>query len=121
MVIFQIGEKMIREKQREGGVMGNGSTYIWQFQVDPDCQAKFEEYYGIDGTWVQLFRRAPGFMETLLLKDRSVSGRYITIDRWRSEESHDHFRRNFAVEYAQLDNECNTLTSDEQFLGAFSE
>ncbi|KJR99241.1 MAG: hypothetical protein VR65_17770 [Desulfobulbaceae bacterium BRH_c16a] len=101
--------------------MGNGYTYIWQFQVYPDCQSKFLEFYGTDGTWVQLFRRAPGFVETLLLKDRSVPGRYITIDRWRSEEAHDVFRRNFAREYALLDNECDSFTSDEQFLGAFSE
>lgn len=101
--------------------MGNGYTYIWEFQVSPDSQAEFELRYGHDGDWVQLFQQASGFIETLLLKDRSNPGRYITIDRWQSEEDYTSFHREFAAQYAQLDSTCERLTLHEKMLGAFTE
>lgn len=68
-----------------------------------------------------LFRRAPGYIGTLLLKDRSTSGRYVTIDRWQDEAAFDAFRTTFATEYGQLDRECEHLTVHEQALGVFDE
>lgn len=70
---------------------------------------------------MRLFRHSPGYIETLLLKDRSTSGRYLTVDRWRSEEAYTSFRDEFAQQYAQLDRECERLTTHEALLGAFSE
>lgn len=101
--------------------MDNRYTCIWEFQVAPEYQAAFERHYGPAGIWVQLFRQAAGFIETLLLKDRSKPGRYLTIDRWRSKEDCVSFRRQFASEYAHLDNDCKRLTQHENMLGTFSE
>ncbi|MGH8285612.1 MAG: antibiotic biosynthesis monooxygenase family protein [Steroidobacteraceae bacterium] len=67
--------------------------------VRPAHEAEFERCYGADGAWVELFRRAPGYIDTRLLKDRSVAGRYITIDRWRNEESFRAFRSQYAQAY----------------------
>lgn len=101
--------------------MGDGYTYVWEFKVPFDLQVEFERHYGADGTWVELFRRAPGYVETLLLKDRSIAGRYLTVDRWQSEKAYLAFRSEFSAQYAQLDSECERLTSSESFLGAFTE
>jgi heme-degrading monooxygenase HmoA len=101
--------------------MDNGYTCIWEFHVAPESQREFELHYGPDGIWVQLFRQAAGFIETLLLKDRSRPGRFVTIDRWRSEEDYASFRHEFATEYAQLDTDCQRLTQHERMLGTFSE
>lgn len=96
-------------------------SYLWEFQVNPDMEAAFERHYGSTGTWAQLFRLAPGYVETLLLKDNAVPGRYLTLDRWISRDAHDAFRTAFAQQYAQLDNQCEDLTVSERSLGAFGE
>jgi len=101
--------------------MDNGYAYMWEFHVPADSQREFERHYGADGAWVQLFRRAPGFIGTLLLKDRSVAGRYITIDRWRSEASYLAFRAEFSQQYSRLDEECENVTTSEHPLGTFTE
>ncbi len=101
--------------------MNTGYSYVWEFLVSPESQAEFERHYGAEGTWVCLFRRSPGYIETLLLADRSTPGRYLTVDRWKSEEAYLAFRSAFSVPYAALDAECGKLTSGETFLGAFGE
>lgn len=65
--------------------MGDFYAYLWEFQVDPDFETEFVRQYGPAGTWAQLFRQSPDYIETLLLKDNQVPGRYLTLDRWRSE------------------------------------
>jgi len=101
--------------------MGSGYSYVWEFLVPPDCVADFERHYGPNGTWASLFRRAPGYIETLLLSDRSVPGRYVTVDRWKDEASHAAFQAAFGAEYSALDAECAMLTTGESLVGIFSE
>jgi heme-degrading monooxygenase HmoA len=96
-------------------------AYVWEFQVPPAMQPEFERHYGPDGTWVQLFRRSSGYLETLLLKDQSAPGRYVTVDRWRDEASFRAFRSAFSSPYERLDQECGRLTAGEHWLGAFTE
>lgn len=101
--------------------MRNTYTYLWEFEVSLELVADFEKQYGPAGTWAQLFRRSPDYIETLLLKDKAVPGRYLTVDRWRSEDAYLTFKSAFATQYAQLDNECERLTVGERSLGGFSE
>ena len=96
-------------------------TCLWKFQINPDMEAKFERHYGPTGTWSQLFHLSPDHFETLLLKDDAVPGRYLTVDRWRSEDGYRAFRSAFAAQYVQLDKECEQLTAGERSLGAFCE
>lgn len=77
------------------------------------------EAYGSDGPWAQLFRRAPGFIETRLLHDMEDAGRYLTVDRWASHEAFEAFRRDFAADYSTLDRQLEGLASLETRLGAF--
>lgn len=98
-----------------------GYTSVWEFHVRAAHWAEFERCYGADGVWVELFRRAPGYIDTRLLKDRSVAGRYITIDRWRNEESFRAFRSQYAQAYEDLDRRCEAFTIQESAIGVFSE
>jgi heme-degrading monooxygenase HmoA len=94
--------------------------YLWEFQVRAERQSEFERHYGPAGAWVALFRQAPGYIETLLLRDRSQGLRYVTIDRWESIESYRLFRARFARQYEELDRLCEGLTTHEAPLGEFS-
>jgi hypothetical protein len=94
-------------------------VYLWEYEVRPNADQRFRHEYGRDGAWVALFRRAPGYVGTLLLQDRQRPRRYVTIDTWDAPESHASFRRQFAAEYAELDRQCESLTAREAPLGEF--
>jgi heme-degrading monooxygenase HmoA len=96
-------------------------TYLWEFIVKPEHVVEFQRHYGPEGSWVTLFRRAPGYIDTLLLRDRTNPVRFITIDRWQSADAHGAFRSAFAQEYAQLDARFSHLTAQETSLGVFDE
>lgn len=94
---------------------------VWEFLVPPDSRTAFESHYGAEGSWVRLFRLGPGHVQTMLLSDQETPGRYLTIDRWQSKEAYNGFRNASARQYAELDRECEALTTGERFLGAFGE
>jgi len=94
---------------------------LWEFHTSAEHRAQFERDYGEEGTWVALFRRAPGFLGTTLLRDRADELRFVTIDRWRSAADYESFREQFAQDYAALDQACESLTVSETLLGRFEE
>ena len=97
-----------------------GYAYVWEFRVRPDKVAEFERAYGPDGDWARLFRRAAGYLDTMLLKDSVNEHRYLTIDRWRSEDDYQEFRRRYGAQYGELDRRCGGLTVQERSLGTFN-
>jgi heme-degrading monooxygenase HmoA len=96
-------------------------TYVWEFRVAPSAQAQFEFEYGPHGAWVALFREAPGYIGTLLLHDNADPLRYVTVDRWESEEAHDLFRSTNLRKYEETDRRCQGYTTSERSLGEFTE
>jgi heme-degrading monooxygenase HmoA len=94
-------------------------TYIWEYRVAPENADQFHQLYGSHGTWVQLFERAAGFIETTLYQDRRDHLRYVTVDRWESEAAFTEFRSTFATEFDRLDRAGERLTLDELSLGEF--
>jgi len=101
--------------------MADTYAIVWEFLVEQRSTAEFEHHYGPDGTWAALFGEAPGYLGTLLLRDASAPGRYLTIDRWRSAEAYRAFRAAFAGPYAALDRQCEALTRGEREIGVFTE
>ena len=99
---------------------GSGYLTLWAFNVQPDRKAEFEFHYGPEGTWVRLFRRAPGYLGSELLCDRADENRYVTIDRWETPEAWQAFRSLFAADYERLDREFEGLTTAESRLGEFA-
>ena len=94
-------------------------TTIWHYRVAPGRERDFEAYHGAAGPWVQLFRRAKGFRDTVLLRDVERTDEYVTFDRWDSADDYARFRAEFRDEYARLDVAAEALTSLERHIGGF--
>ena len=92
-------------------------TTIWEFEVPEARRAEFEATYGAEGEWATLFRRAPGFRETVLLRSVAPPDVYVTLDRWSSRAAYEEFRIVHAAAYAALDEATAGLTLAERHLG----
>ena len=92
---------------------------LWQFDIAEDKIAAFEAAYGPEGTWAKLFGLTTEYLGTELLRDAYVPGRYVTVDRWRSEEAFRAFRAQHDPDYETLDRACDSLTAAETRIGAF--
>ena len=96
-------------------------TTVWEFEVAASKRTEFVRCYGPEGDWVGLFRRAPGYVDTRLLADRTSSTRFLTLDRWRSPEDYEAFKVRYRADYDALDRKCEGLTVREVHLGSFLE
>jgi heme-degrading monooxygenase HmoA len=94
-------------------------SYIWAFEVHKEHAEDFRRHYGDDGAWMQLFRRARGYLGTQLLQDEKDPLRFVTIDTWSSVEDYEAFRAAYASEYAALDRLCEGFTVQETLIGHF--
>src|SRR5215470_2866124 len=94
---------------------------LWEFEVKPGHENRFERVYGPGGDWVLLFRSDKNYQGTRLLRDASRHGIYLTIDFWSSHEAYERFRRTAANAYAEIDTECQGLTTSERYLGSFED
>lgn len=92
-------------------------TTIWEFEVDPDVQDDFVRVYGPAGAWAALFRTAPGFRETILLRDVARPDRLVTLDRWDSRGDWEAFRQAQHDAYTDLDLATSGLARAERHLG----
>jgi len=84
---------------------------LWRFRVRPGREAEFEAAYGEDGIWARFFRSGAGFLGTELL--RGTDGTYLTIDRWDSLAESRAFKEGHAARYAELDQLCAPLSTEE--------
>jgi len=87
---------------------------LWEFEVKPGCEARFEKLYGPSGEWAALFSTDSRYQQTRLLRDTTHSARYITLDFWESRESHENFLQKHAAEYQVLDSLGEVLTNNER-------
>jgi heme-degrading monooxygenase HmoA len=94
-------------------------TAVWEFQVKSEAVPAFESIYGPAGDWAQLFRQSPGYLGTELIRDFERPGRYLTLDHWTSREALRRLKQDLHAEYAALDQQCESLTEREVFLGHF--
>ena len=94
---------------------------LWEFRVRPGAELSFERLYGPTGHWVTLFRTAPGYLGTELLRTHDGLARYVTVDRWSSAEAYAAFRHAASERYDALDRAGSLLTEAERCLGEFTE
>ena len=92
---------------------------LWEFEVKPGCEEKFEKVYGADGAWARLFAQDASYRGTLLVKDVERERVYLTLDFWETREAYEKFRKENAAEYERIDRECVGMTVREQELGEF--
>ena len=90
---------------------------VWLYAVDEPNRAGFEKAYGPEGDWARLFARHGQYLGTELL--RGEAGRFLTIDRWRSEADWLGFLDSEGESYRALDRQCDSLTREESEIGAF--
>ena len=93
---------------------------VWQFEIAEENIAAFEAAYGPDGPWAQLFGKSSDYKGTELLRGAYDSGKYLTIDRWTSEEAFRAFRKEHDAEYESIDRSCDPLVSRETRIGAYA-
>jgi heme-degrading monooxygenase HmoA len=92
---------------------------LWEFEVKPGCEQRFERVYGPGGDWDALFRSDPNHSGTQLFRDLARPHVYLTIDHWRSKKSYEEFRQARRAEYKALDAASENLTAREQEIGAY--
>jgi heme-degrading monooxygenase HmoA len=90
---------------------------IWEFAVREEGREEFEREYSASGAWAEFFRRSPAYQGTRLLA--SESNRYLTCDRWESQEAYEEFRLANRQEYSDIDDRFKALTVSERCLGIF--
>ena len=92
---------------------------VWRFRARPDQVEAFEQAYGPAGDWARLFSEGAGYLGTELLRDASVRGEYLCVDRWTSRQAFEAFRAARSEAYAALDERCTALTEEEIPVGVF--
>jgi hypothetical protein len=90
---------------------------LWEFDVKPGCDERFESVYGPSGNWAQLFRRDSAYQRTLLLRDPFRERTYVTCDFRESRTVYETFRQKNSVAYLALDKRFEELTLAERKLG----
>ena len=91
---------------------------LWRYVVRPGAEAAFEALHGADGPWTTLFADYAGWLGTELLREDDA-GRYLTIDRWTSEDAYVAFLADASERYAALDEHGDALTLAEERVGAY--
>jgi len=94
---------------------------IWQYQVKPQENERFEEIYSSKGLWTELFKRSAGYLGTELIQDETDQQTYLTIDRWKSKQDFEVFQSVWQAEYKSLDEQCEGLTELEFLLGRWNQ
>lgn len=94
---------------------------LWEFEVKPGGEERFEDAYGPGGAWTLLFGRASDYRETRLLCDPSRERTYLTADFWESREAYESFKLRHHDTYVSLDEACASLTARERCIGFFDQ
>jgi hypothetical protein len=94
---------------------------LWEFDVKPGLESRFEKVHGPDGDWAQFFRGDPHYRETRLLRGALRPRADLTLDFWDSRDAYAHFRQQNREAYLVLDHACEAMTLSEKHLGSFDE
>lgn len=94
---------------------------LWEFEVKPGNEDRFERVYGPGGDWDSLFRRNPHHAATALWRDMSRPGIYLTADYWHSRAAYESFLTAQETAYKLLDAATQDLTTRERKIGAYEQ
>ena len=110
-----IVEDSVTEKSRKPW----GFLIAWEFRVRSGAEKRFEDAYGPQGLWAQLFMQGDGFVGTELIRDVRDRQRYLTLDLWTSEAAFEKFHAHHLAEYKAIDEMYESMTEQERELGRF--
>jgi len=92
---------------------------LWEYEVKPGCEERFEKVYGPEGDWAKLFRSDPNYRETRLLRDAVRERVYLTLDFWNSRRAYEEFMEARAADYKKLDAVSGKWMLEERRIGWF--
>jgi hypothetical protein len=92
---------------------------LWEFEVKPGCEQRFERVYGPGGDWDSLFRRDPDHERTTLFRDTVKPRVCLTADYWKSRKSYEEFLQARGAEYKSLDAMAAEWTANERHIGSY--
>jgi hypothetical protein len=92
---------------------------LWEFEVKPGGEERFQQVYGPGGDWDSLFRTDSNHVGTRLFHDTNRSGVYLTADYWLSRKSYEESLALRRSEYTDLDAATENLTLNERHVGSF--
>jgi hypothetical protein len=90
---------------------------LWEFEVKPGCEKRFEKVYGPDGDWARLFRTDPHYHATRVLHDPFHPAVYLTLDFWDSRQCYEDFIASHSTAYKAIDSAGEELTLSERRIG----
>ena len=90
---------------------------LWEFEVKPGCEERFEKVYGPGGDWARLFRLDSNYRETRLLRDPFHPAIYFTLDFWSSRQAYEQFLADHLTEYKMLDETSSSMTTNDRRIG----
>jgi hypothetical protein len=93
---------------------------LWEFEVKPGSEDRFQRVYGPKGAWVRLFQRDRHFRGTQLRRDPSRALFYFTIDFWDSETAYKKFLTNNRASYQELDRATERFTLHDRRILSFN-
>ena len=96
-----------------------GYLIIWEFQIRPGMETRFEQVYGPRGLWSEFFAAGKGYVGTELVRNTKTSSSYLTLDFWTSRSAYLSFREENRQRYSEIDAECEAMTSREVEVGSF--
>lgn len=92
---------------------------VWIFKVRPEFLAEFQKHYGPEGSWVQFYNQARGYLGTVLLRDSAHENQFLLWDQWDSLHSFERYRRENDEAFNKLDRQCEAFTLEEKRLGIY--
>jgi len=94
---------------------------LWEFDVKPGCEKRFQKVYGPGGDWAKLFRNDANYQETQLLHDPEHPANFLTLDFWASRQAYERFMATHAAEYEELDAAGEELTLRQRKIGCYEQ
>ena len=94
---------------------------LWEFEVKPGCEDRFEQVYGAGGDWASLFRRDACYAGTRLFRDATRPRVYLTADYWQSRTAYEAFLARWGDDYRSLDAVSEELTASERRIGWYDQ
>jgi len=91
---------------------------LWEFEVKPGYEQRFERVYSPGGDWDSLFRLDPNHAGTHLFRDTVRPRIYLTADYWRSRHFWEEFPALRSSEYKALDAATEDLTHHERHIAS---
>ena len=92
---------------------------LWEFEVKPGCEERFERVYGVGGDWDSLFRRDSNHAGTYLFRDLANPRVYLTADYWVTQTAYKYFLQREEAEYKRINAEAEALTTAERHVGSY--